>query len=108
MSKSSRCWKVARTSVPFTLLEEMQRHHPDDYSSDLLRTLQRRVRAWRVAHGSEPEIFFAQEHPPGRQASPISPSPTICTSRSAVSRFRIDCINLLLPIRVGGRADFRG
>jgi len=32
----------------------------------LLRTLQRRVRQWRAEHGGEREIFFAQEHPPGR------------------------------------------
>jgi len=50
-----------------TLLEELQRRHPDTYESGLLRTLQRRVRQWRVVHGGEREIFFAQEHPPGRQ-----------------------------------------
>lgn len=32
----------------------------------VLRTLQRRVRQWRAEHGDEREIFFAQEHPPGR------------------------------------------
>ena len=49
-----------------TLLEELQRRHPAAYDSALLRTLQRRVRAWNASHGGEREVFFAQEHPPGR------------------------------------------
>lgn len=50
-----------------TLLEELQRRHPGEYAPSTLRTLQRRVRQWRAMHGCEREIFFAQEHPPGRQ-----------------------------------------
>ncbi|MDH2908897.1 MAG: IS21-like element ISCARN49 family transposase [Candidatus Eremiobacteraeota bacterium] len=50
-----------------TLLEELQRRYPEEYAPSTLRTLQRRVRTWRVNHGGEREIFFAQEHPPGRQ-----------------------------------------
>ena len=49
-----------------TLLEELQRRHPEQYEVALLRTLQRRVRAWNVLHGGEREVFFAQAHPPGR------------------------------------------
>ena len=49
-----------------TLLEEMQRRHPGEYDAGVLRTLQRRVRQWRAVHGAEREIYFAQEHPPGR------------------------------------------
>lgn len=49
-----------------TLLEELQRRHPGDYDSGVLRTLQRRMRQWRAMHGAEREVFFAQEHPPGR------------------------------------------
>lgn len=49
-----------------TLLEELQRRHPDAYGGGVLRTLQRRVRQWRAVHGAEREVFFAQEHPPGR------------------------------------------
>ncbi|HET7862831.1 MAG TPA: IS21 family transposase [Burkholderiaceae bacterium] len=45
-----------------TLLEELQRRHPGDYDG----TLQRRVRQWRALHGAEREVYFAQEHPPGR------------------------------------------
>ncbi len=49
-----------------TLLEELQRRYPGDYGTAILRTLQRRVRQWRSVHGPEREVFFAQEHPPGR------------------------------------------
>ncbi len=50
-----------------TLLEELQRRHPGEYGSNTLRTLQRRLRQWRATHGRERNVFFAQEHPPGRQ-----------------------------------------
>jgi hypothetical protein len=49
-----------------TLLEELQRRYPGSYGTAILRTLQRRVRQWRAVHGPEREVFFAQEHPPGR------------------------------------------
>lgn len=49
-----------------TLLEELQRRHPGEYGAGVLRTLQRRIRQWRAVHGAEREVFFAQEHPPGR------------------------------------------
>jgi hypothetical protein len=49
-----------------TVLEELQRRHPERFDDSVLRTLQRRVRQWRAEHGGEQEIFFAQEHPPGR------------------------------------------
>jgi hypothetical protein len=50
-----------------TLLEEFNRRYPGGYGPSILRTLQRRVRQWRAVHGAEREVFFAQEHPPGRQ-----------------------------------------
>ena len=49
-----------------TLLEEIQRRHPGEYGADVLRTLQRRMRHWRAMHGAERDVYFAQEHPPGR------------------------------------------
>lgn len=49
-----------------TLLEELERLHPEAHRPNLLRTLQRRVRQWRAEHGEEREVYFAQEHPPGR------------------------------------------
>ena len=50
-----------------TLLEELQRRYPGQWDSGVLRTLQRRVRQWRAQFGAEREVYFAQEHPPGRQ-----------------------------------------
>jgi hypothetical protein len=49
-----------------TLLEELERCYPGRFRSRLLRTLQRRVRRWRALEGEEREVFFAQEHAPGR------------------------------------------
>ena len=49
-----------------TLLEELQRRYPDRFDDAVLRTLQRRVRTWRALEGEEREVFFAQEHEPGR------------------------------------------
>ena len=50
-----------------TLLEELQRRYPGQWDTSVLRTLQRRIRLWRAKFGSEREVYFAQEHPPGRQ-----------------------------------------
>jgi hypothetical protein len=49
-----------------TILEELQRRYPGEVSPALLRTLQRRLRQWRAGHGGEGEVYFAQEHVPGR------------------------------------------
>jgi transposase InsO family protein len=49
-----------------SLLEEMQRRYPGRFGPGILRTLQRRVRQWRALEGEEREVFFAQEHEPGR------------------------------------------
>ena len=53
---------------PVTVLEEMQRRHPDRDWGRLRRTLERRVRAWCAEHGAEREVIFRQDHPPGQQA----------------------------------------
>ena len=52
-----------------TLLGELNRRHPDGFSARQLRTLQRRMRQWRALNGSDKEVFFPQEHPPGREAA---------------------------------------
>jgi hypothetical protein len=52
-----------------TILGELVRRHPGGFSAGQLRTLQRRVRQWRALHGPEKEVFFPQEHPPGREAA---------------------------------------
>lgn len=52
-----------------TLLAELNRRHPEQFSESQLRTLQRRIRQWRALNGPEKEVFFPQEHPPGREAA---------------------------------------
>ena len=56
----------APTLMAVTVLEELQRRHPGRFGESVLRTLQRRMGQWRAEHGAQREIFFAQEHPPGR------------------------------------------
>jgi transposase InsO family protein len=51
-----------------TLFDELQRRHPGAFAPGVLRTLQRRIRQWRVVYGPEREVYFAQEHPPGHMA----------------------------------------
>ena len=59
---------VTRPGVrPVTVLDEMQRRHPDRDWDRLRRTLERRVRAWCAEHGAEREVIFRQDHPPGQQ-----------------------------------------
>jgi hypothetical protein len=48
-----------------TLFEHVTEKRPGTYDPGQLRTLQRRVREWRVQHGPEREIFFPQAHRPG-------------------------------------------
>jgi hypothetical protein len=48
-----------------TLLEELQARYPGQYPDYLLRTLQRRVKAWCALHGPAKEVIFRQTHPPG-------------------------------------------
>jgi hypothetical protein len=52
-----------------TILGELARRHPDCFSARQLRTLQRRIRQWRALNGPDKEVFFPQEHPPGREAA---------------------------------------
>ena len=50
-----------------TLMEHLCRQYPGQFQMSQLRTLQRRVKRWRALAGPEREVFFPQEHPPGRQ-----------------------------------------
>src|SRR5579872_871762 len=49
-----------------TLFEALQRQHPGKYGDGQLRTLQRRIKNWRSTEGPGKEVFFAQQHVPGR------------------------------------------
>jgi transposase InsO family protein len=57
---------AAPALMAVTVLEELQRRHPERFGESALRTLQRRLRQWRAKNGDAREIFFAQVHPPGR------------------------------------------
>ena len=48
-----------------TLFEALLERSPGRYQEGQLRTLQRRVKRWRVSHGPEQEVFFGQQHRPG-------------------------------------------
>ncbi len=50
-----------------TLMEHLCRQYPGQFEMSQLRTLQRRVKRWRALAGPEQEVYFPQEHPPGRQ-----------------------------------------
>lgn len=50
-----------------TLLEWLQGRYPGSYPDHLLRTLQRRVKAWRARHGPDKEVMFPQHHAPGQR-----------------------------------------
>ena len=51
-----------------TLFEALQVEHPERYADGQLRTLQRRIRWWRAAHGPDQEVSLAQRHRPGEAA----------------------------------------
>jgi transposase len=51
-----------------TIWMELNERHAGRFSAGQLRTLQRRVLAWRVTSGPEREVFFPQTHIPGEQA----------------------------------------
>jgi hypothetical protein len=49
-----------------TLFEALQRKHPGRFSDGQIRTLQRRLKRWRATDGPEREVYFTQQHVPGR------------------------------------------
>ena len=51
-----------------TILEWLDERHPGRFSRSQLRTLQRRIRDYRALHGPDKEVYFQQDHPPGREA----------------------------------------
>jgi transposase len=51
-----------------TIWTELNERYPGRFSSGQLRTLQRRLLAWRVTAGPDREVFFPQTHTPGEQA----------------------------------------
>ena len=51
-----------------TIIDWLAEQHSGRFSASQLRTLQRRLQDWRALHGPEREVYFPQEHPPGREA----------------------------------------
>ncbi|MEL6250350.1 MAG: IS21 family transposase, partial [Cyanobacteria bacterium J06627_15] len=49
---------------PMTLYEYLQAQYPGQYPQ-VLRTVQRRVKAWKALHGPAPEVMFELRHEPG-------------------------------------------
>ena len=52
-----------------TLFTALCRRHPGRFRPGQLRTLQRRVREWRVQYGPDREVYFEQVAVPGREAA---------------------------------------
>jgi transposase len=51
-----------------TIWMELNERYPGRFSVGQLRTLQRRLLAWRATSGPDREVFFPQTHEPGEQA----------------------------------------
>jgi Mu transposase-like protein len=49
-----------------TLFEWLQREHPGRFRDGQIRTLQRRIKLWRVTEGPAREVYFGQVHVAGR------------------------------------------
>ena len=49
-----------------TLFEDLQRRYSGKFADGQLRTLQRRIKAWRALEGPPKEVFFPQKHFPGQ------------------------------------------
>jgi len=55
------------TVMPITVLELLQQQYPGQFPDSLFRTLQRRIKEWKLKFGEAPEVMFRQEHHPGVQ-----------------------------------------
>lgn len=51
-----------------TLFQHLVERYPGSYEPGQLRTLQRRVKAWRAERGPDREVMLAQRHRPGEAA----------------------------------------
>lgn len=49
-----------------TLFEDLQRRYSGRFSDGQLRTMQRKIKAWRASCGPPQEVFFPQSHEPGK------------------------------------------
>ena len=60
---------TARKLQATTIFDHLMDRFPDSFEPGQIRTLQRRVRQWRAQHGSDQEVMFPQDHPPGREGA---------------------------------------
>jgi transposase len=49
-----------------TIFDFLQKENPGKYQDGQLRTLQRRIKQWKALEGPAKEVFFAQNHEPGK------------------------------------------
>lgn len=49
-----------------TLFEHLQKTYPGKFQDGQLRTLQRKIKSWRATAGPAKEVYFEQDHKPGR------------------------------------------
>jgi hypothetical protein len=68
-----RVWEEIREQVDAnpgleakTIFEALQRKYPGEFADGQLRTLQRHLKRWRATEGPGREVFFTQQHVPGR------------------------------------------
>jgi len=82
---------------PITILEEIERRHPETDWRPCRRTLERRIRTWKARHGGEQEVIFRQLQRPGPSPNPHRRSMAIRLPRvrSAPRRTRKSRTNAL-------------
>ena len=68
-----RVWKEIQEQIDVqpgleakTIFEALQRKYAGEFADGQLRTLQRHLKRWRATEGPGREVFFAQQHVPGR------------------------------------------
>ncbi len=64
---SSLNWSVILRGIGSTLFALLCERHPGRYRPTQVRTLQRHIQHWRVLHGPDREVMFAQQHVPGER-----------------------------------------
>lgn len=52
-----------------TVMSALVRKHGGQFQAGQVRTLQRRMRDWRALSGPEKEVYFPQQHVPGREGA---------------------------------------
>jgi len=68
-SKAEDMLEAAPELAAKSLFEWLCGLHSGEYQEGQLRTFQRKVRLWRAQKGPEKEVYFPQEHQPGKRMS---------------------------------------